>query len=83
MSASSPRRGTDGPEIRVGPDYFAIDYYPQATLVSTILFIPIRKVEPYPEDGRAVYLEVAAEHYVKRYLGSAQQWTEYWRELRK
>jgi hypothetical protein len=80
MSAS--RTGTEGPEIRVGPDYFAIDYYPQVTLVSTILFIPIRKVETYTEDGRSAYLEVAAENYVKRYLGSAQQWTEYWRELR-
>lgn len=71
------------PEIRVGPDYFAIDYYPDVTLVSTVLFIPIRKVESFADDARSVGLDLAAENFVARYEASLRKWTEYWRELRK
>lgn len=73
----------NSPEIRVGPDYFAIDYYPHVTLVSAVLFIPIRKVEPFPDDARSVGLDLAAENFVARYEDSLRRWTEYWRELRK
>lgn len=71
----------NGPEIRIGPDYFGIDYYPQ--IASTILYLPIRKVETYADDAREVELEVRAESFVKSYLESVVNWSEYWRELRK